>query len=120
MTPTSIQIPSLLVSISMMLGQIYSCITWQIKRNQYVFGKRSDLEKKNLSLSSLHQHHKQVMVVSVYCRVIFYADKREARGKKHLPHYRFCPTFTHWRCNSDFQWSSFRLSSQTEKKVNTA
>lgn len=46
MTPTSIQIPSLLVSISMMLGQIYSCITWQIKRNQYVFGKRSDLEKK--------------------------------------------------------------------------
>lgn len=35
------------------------------------------------------------MVVSVYCGVIFYVDKREAGGRKRLPHYGFCPTFTH-------------------------
>lgn len=42
--------------------------------------------------SCFPQHHKQVMVVSVYCPVIFYADKGEARREKCLPRYGFCPT----------------------------
>jgi len=75
-----------------MLGQIYSNITWQIKRDLYVFGMRTEKEKKAFFLSSHFQHHKQV--ISVYCPVIFHADEIEARGKKCFPHYGFCPTFT--------------------------
>lgn len=49
------------------------------------------------------------MVVSVYCRVIFYADKKEAKGKKCLPHYGFRPTFTHQLCGLTWTFSGFPL-----------
>lgn len=50
------------------------------------------------------------MVISVYCPVIFYVDKKEARGKKRLPpHYGFRPTFTHQLCGLTWTFRGFPL-----------